>query len=75
MMAVRVATTPTFVVVNRATLFSRADLAGTGAQVGGRSYDLGTDDEHFLMIKQGERPSLVIVQHWFGELMRLAPPS
>jgi serine/threonine-protein kinase len=75
MMAARIATAPTFVVLNRATLFSRADLRGTGAQVGGLSYDLGTDDEHFLMIKQGERPSLVLVQHWFGELMRLAPPS
>jgi serine/threonine-protein kinase len=73
MMAISVATAPAFTVLNRTPLFSRADLSGGGAQVGGLSYDLGADDGHFLMIKQGDRPSLVLVQNWFGELMRLAP--
>jgi serine/threonine-protein kinase len=45
----------------------------------GRSYDVSPDGQRFLMIKEGgpeapaPTPSLVVVQHWFEELKRLAP--
>jgi len=45
----------------------------------GRSYDVSPDGSRFLMIKEGgpdgtaPLPSLVVVQHWFEELKRLAP--
>jgi serine/threonine-protein kinase len=45
----------------------------------GRSYDVSPDGQRFLMIKEGgpegttSPTSLVVVQHWFEELKRLAP--
>jgi len=47
----------------------------------GRSYDLSPDGRRFLMIKEGgpdvpaPPTSLVVVQHWFEELKRLAPTN
>jgi serine/threonine-protein kinase len=45
----------------------------------GRSYDISPDGQRFLMIREGGPEgnalptSLVVVQHWFEELKRLAP--
>ena len=43
----------------------------------GRSYDVSSDPERFLMIKESAdgaaTPSLIVVQHWDEELKRLAP--
>ena len=41
----------------------------------GRTYDVSTDGERFLMVKPeiGAPPSLVVAQHWFQELERIAP--
>ena len=72
MIAVRVTTTPTFSAGARTTLFSRGDLSGTGAQQGAHTYDVSSNDQ-FLMIKRNDTPSLMVVQHWFGELQRLTP--
>lgn len=50
------------------------------------SYDVTTDGQHFLMLKSvkkeskdkeasGQQTNLVVVDNWFAELKRLAPPS
>ena len=46
----------------------------------GRSYDIAPDGQRFLMIKEGDGTdqtaapaSLIVVQHWTGELKRLVP--
>ena len=47
----------------------------------GRTYDIASDGQRFLMIKEGgtgETPapaSLIVVQHWVEELKRLVPPK
>jgi hypothetical protein len=45
----------------------------------GRTYDVARDGKRFLMIKDArggadETRHLVLVQNWFDELERLAPP-
>ena len=46
---------------------------------GGPNYDVSPDGERFLMIKDVENRSastqIVIVENWFEELNRLAPPT
>ena len=49
---------------------------------GGRTYDLSSDGQRFLMIKEGggtdqtaAPPQLVVVQHWVEELKRLVPTN
>ena len=49
---------------------------------GGRTaYDVSLDGQRFLLIKaiddtsDGDLPQIVVVQNWFEELNRLAPPS
>ena len=46
---------------------------------GGRTYDVSPDGERFLMIKPVEgtsvTPEIIVVENWFEELKRLAPPS
>ena len=63
---------PEFSIEARTTLFSRGDLAGAGAQMGAHTYDVAPNDQ-FLMIKRSDTPALIVVQHWFSELTRLAP--
>jgi len=47
----------------------------------GREYDVSPDGQRFLIIKtsagvnEGERPQIIVVQNWFEELNRLAPPA
>jgi hypothetical protein len=45
----------------------------------GRPYDVSLDGQRFLAIKEaqleGEEPQIIVVQNWFEELNRLAPPS
>jgi tRNA A-37 threonylcarbamoyl transferase component Bud32 len=44
-----------------------------------RTYDVSTDGQRFLMIKQPANevaaPQIVVVQHWLEELKRLVPPG
>jgi Tol biopolymer transport system component len=51
----------------------------TGAPVTGRNYDVSTDGKRFLMVKEPPTSQaaaqIVIVQHWFEELTRLAPST
>ena len=44
-----------------------------------RTYDLSTDDSRFLFVKpdpleQGAMSRIIVVQNWFEELKRRAPP-
>ena len=48
----------------------------------GRSYDISSDGQRFLMIKEGggtdqtaAPPQLIVVQHWVEELKRLVPTN
>jgi len=73
-MAVPVATTPTFAAGTPHLLFEgpfRADGPS-------RSYDVTPDGQRFLMVQEVQRPparvsQLVLVQNWGEELKRLAP--
>jgi hypothetical protein len=65
---------PTFVAGNTEVVFEGAYLLGPG----GRTYDVSPDGERLLMIKPVENESgtsqIIVVQNWFEELNRLAPP-
>jgi serine/threonine-protein kinase len=47
----------------------------------GRTFDIAPDGQRFLMVKEevsdaaAARPNVIVVQHWFEELKRLAPPK
>ena len=75
LMSVRIATTPTFQAGTPEPLFANAYLE-TGW---GRSYDVAPDGRRFLLTFRKEPPptlppaQMVLVQHWFEELKRLAP--
>jgi serine/threonine-protein kinase len=66
-----VATTPTMLV--------KEGYIVPGGGNGGRTYDLSSDSQRFLMIKNGGAdqaggaPKIVVVQHWTEELKRLVP--
>jgi len=74
-MSVRIATTPTFQAGTPEPVFENPYLA-----IGwGRSYDVAPDGRRFLLTFRKEPPpplppaQMVLVQHWFEELKRLAP--
>jgi serine/threonine-protein kinase len=75
LMSVRIATTPTFQAGTPEPLFANPYLA-TGW---GRTYDVAPDGRRFLLTFRKEPPpplppaQMVLVQHWFEELKRLAP--
>ncbi len=57
-------------------IFESAEYLGSGAQGGGRTYDVAPDGRRFLMLKftgQNQAPQLVVVLNWFDELKRMAP--
>ncbi len=75
LMSVSIATTPTFQAGTPEPLFANPYLA-----IGwGRSYDVAPDGRRFLLTFRKEPPpplppaQMVLVQHWFEELKRLAP--
>jgi hypothetical protein len=45
---------------------------------GGRTYDVSLDGQQFLALKErsveGTTEQIIVVQNWFEELRRLAPP-
>jgi len=51
----------------------------TGAPSSGRNYDVSADGARFLMVKEPANEAatayIVVVQNWFEELNRLAPPN
>jgi serine/threonine-protein kinase len=75
LMSVRIATAPTFQAGTPEPVFENSHLA-TGW---GRSYDVAPDGRRFLLTFRKEPPpplppaQMVLVQHWFEELKRLAP--
>ncbi len=74
MMAVAVATAPTFVASPPRLLFE--GRYGASAQV--RPYDVSRDGQRFLMVKQKERApisasQMILVQNWFEELKARVP--
>jgi hypothetical protein len=74
LLAVPVATDPSFTVGNSEVIFEGQYFEGP---FGGRAYDISSDGERFLMIKRIENtsatPRITVVQNWFEELERLAP--
>ena len=75
MMAVEITSEPNFPIGAPEPLFESSDLVVSGGSLR-RNYDV-SDDERFLMVKWGgeARDQLVVVQHWFEELKRIAPPG
>ncbi len=66
-----VATTPTMLI--------KDGYVTVGGNIG-RTYDISSDGQRFLMIKPGggpaqaaAAPKVVVVQHWSEELKRLVP--
>lgn len=76
MMAVEVATQPTFSPGKPVMLFEGTCLASQFPQMG-TAYDVPPDAQRFLMIREIENaPSgtqIVVVQNWFEELKRRVP--
>ena len=81
MMVVAIETEPTFSAGRPEVLFEGPYLQGTLTRQ--RTYDISPDGR-FLMLKQDGGPSgssepnepdLILVQNWFEELKRLAPPD
>ncbi len=71
-----------FSVGNPTTLFSRSLYSGAGNVMGGPIYDISPDGQRFLMMRIEElsdqdssETKLHVVENWFEELNRLAPPS
>jgi len=67
-----VATTPTRLV--------KEGYVTTPGNFGGRTYDISSDSQRFLLIKEGggtdqtaAPPQIIVVQHWVEELKRLVP--
>src|SRR5690606_17139368 len=80
MMAAVVTLSPEFSPRPAVELCAAPGHLGSGAQGGGRAYDLSLDGTRFLMIKQsspddGAAQPLVVVFNWFEELERRAPPQ
>jgi len=75
LMAVPVAAGPGFAPGRAVRLFEGSSYLGSGAQGGGRTYDVSPDGSRFLMVRVGDQSStpLVVVLNWFEELKRLAP--
>ena len=75
LMAVRVATAPTFAAGTPEPVFDSGDLR----MAWGRSYDIAPDGRRFLLTLNKKGPTnlapaqMILVQHWFEELKRLAP--
>ena len=74
-MAVPVATTPTFSAGTPHLLFEGPFRSDGGAF---RNYDVTPDGQRFLIVQEVQRPptrvsQMVLVQNWVEELKRLAP--
>ncbi len=66
---------PTFAPGRPVKILDGAQYLGSGAQGGGRTYDVAPDGR-FLMLKfmgEGQAPQLIVVLNWFDELKRMAP--
>jgi serine/threonine-protein kinase len=73
MMAVPIATEPTFTVGPPKVLFKRRYF-----DAGGHYYDVARDGQRFLMLKERESTGaatlpIILVENWFEELKRLVP--
>ena len=82
MMAVEVATSPTFRAGTPKPLFDAPFLRGAGGRGAGSQgfwFDVAPDGRLFLMAKRPERQAssgeLQVVMEWFEELKRRAPPK
>ena len=75
LIAAQIETAPTFRVVKRTTLFSRA--AYNASFVGASYYDVSPDGRRFIMSReptQAASEHLVLVLNWFAELRAAAKP-
>jgi len=78
MIVVRIEAEPNFTAGEPRILFSGSYIAGDNY----RAYDVSRDGQRFLMLKELDQSlptsrlrSLVVVENWFEDLERLAPPS
>jgi serine/threonine-protein kinase len=67
LIAVGVRTSPTFAVAGRTSLF---DMSEYEAAVPHANYDVTADGRSFVMISQGRRSEMVLVQNWSEEVRR-----
>ena len=78
MMAVDVATQPTFSVGKSKMLFE-GQYFEIAPGLTGTAYDVSSDGQRFLMVKETERATstsqINVVMNWFEELKRRAPPD
>ncbi len=71
LVAVQVATNPSFAVQNRRVLFDASDFIQT--TVSRRSFDVAADDQRFLMVQRADgvrHGQVVVVEHWSHEMQR-----
>jgi hypothetical protein len=75
LIAVPVTLSPTFSARPGRKLFENSAYRGNGTSLSDRTYDITPDGRRFVIIRLADvpRPSLAVVQNWFGELERLAP--
>jgi Tol biopolymer transport system component len=75
LVAVPVTLSPVFGAGAGRKLFENAAYRGAGSSLSDRTYDVSADGRRFVMIRASSpvRPSLAIVQNWFGELSRRVP--
>ena len=69
LVAVQVATTPSFSVQNRRILFDASDFIQT--TISRRSFDVAADDQRFLMVQRADgarHGQVVVVEHWSHEM-------
>jgi hypothetical protein len=73
MIAARIATTPSFSVVQTRVLFSATDFIQTAASR--RNFDVSPDGQRFLMVQRADgakRGQVVVVENWLEEMKRKA---
>ena len=78
-MSVAVEGGPTFEWNSPSRLFDVSGYSGFAGLAGPRNYDLSPDGKRFLVIKdsgldRAQTREFVVVENWFDELNRLAPP-
>jgi eukaryotic-like serine/threonine-protein kinase len=79
LMRVGVERAPSWAATTPTPLLKERSFMNPGAFIG-RTYDISSDGQRFLMIKEGggagqtaAPPQLIVVQHWTEELKRLVP--
>ncbi len=79
LIAVRIETDESFSAGNPQILFEGPYAGSEAGPFNSRSYDVSLQGDRFLMIKplpqSTAQPEIIVVENWFDELNRLAPPT